>query len=82
MKQQCRPNRNITMGDRGEGAVRTEFTRREQREAHRASVDAVKVRMRDWTDKFIKKIQVENKSPIWKTAAEETLTERASKNKK
>lgn len=69
-------NRPICVGDRGEKAIRTEFTKREQREAFRASVDAVKVRMRDWTDDFIKKIYHENKVPAWHEAARETMNER------
>jgi membrane carboxypeptidase/penicillin-binding protein len=76
MKQQLRPNRNITMGDRGEEAVRTEFTHREKREAFRASVEAIKVRMRDWTDDFVKKVYFENQIPAWHEAARETLNER------
>lgn len=76
MKQQLRPNRNITMGDRGEKAIRTEFTKREKKEAFRASVDAVKIRMRDWTDDFVKKVYYENQNQAWHIAAKETLNER------
>lgn len=82
MKQSLRPNRNITMGDRGEQSIRTEVTNRKQQEAQRQSIEAVKVRMRDWSDSFIRKIQAENASPIWKTAAEEMLFERSQPVKK
>lgn len=82
MKQSLSPNRNITMGDRGEQSIRTEFTKREQQEAQRQSIEEVKVRMRDWSDNFIRKIQAENSSPIWKTAAEEMLSERSQPVKK
>lgn len=76
MKEQCRPNRNITIGDRGEKAVRPETTHREKREAFRTSVEAVKIRMRDWTDDFVKKVYFENQNPAWHEAARETLNER------
>lgn len=56
--------------------------KREQQEAQRQSIEAVKVRMKDWSDNFIQKIQAENASPIWKTAAEETLSERSQPVKK
>lgn len=76
MKQSLKPNRSITMGDRGERAVRSEFTKREQREAYKTSVQAIKVRMQAWTDDFIIKVYHENKIPAWHQAAKETLNER------
>lgn len=81
MKQQLRPNRNITMGDRGERAIKTEFTKREKNEATRQSIDSIKVRMKDWSDSFVLKIYRENSHPHWRAAADETMKERGTSPK-
>lgn len=62
MKETCRPNRNITQGDRGAADLR--------------AIQDIKARMTDWGDDFIKKIYFDPRSPLWFQAAKETLNER------
>lgn len=76
MKQQLRPNRNITMGDRGEKAVKLSMTKAEKKEQFRNQVQVAKVRMLEWSDDFVKKVYYENSNKAWHQAAKETLNER------
>lgn len=76
MKQQLMPNRNITMGDRGEGSVKLSMTKQEKKEHFRNQVQVAKVRMREWSDDFVKKVYYENSNKAWHQAAKETLNER------
>lgn len=69
-------NRAICMGDMGESSVRISMTRREKKEAQRNRISVIKIRMREWSDDFVKKVYYENQVPDWHQAAKETLNER------
>lgn len=64
------------MGDRGESSVKFSMTKREKKEAQRNRVNLIKIRMKDWSDDFVKKVYYENQVPEWHQAAKETLNER------
>lgn len=64
MKEQCRPNRNITSGDQGMADIRR--------------IRDIKDRIRDWSDSYVLKIYREYTAPGWREAAEEIMKERGT----
>lgn len=64
MKEQCRPNRNITTGDQGMADLRR--------------IRNIKDRIRDWSDSYVLKIYREYTAPGWREAAEEIMKERGT----
>lgn len=64
MKEQLRPNRNITTGDQGMSNIR--------------KMREIKDRIRDWSDSYVLKIYREFTAPGWREAAEEIMKERGT----
>ena len=64
MKEQLRPNRNITTGDQGAADIRR--------------IRDIKDRIRDWSDSYVLKIYREYTAPGWREAAEEIMKERGT----